>query len=103
MTIGLLHLLAFWMFASGVAGVVLRRNPLAVFMSIELMMNAANLLIVLASGGAGMESAATQGLSAVFILIALGAAEVAVGLAVMMAMFRDGKGASLDRVTTLRG
>ena len=54
MTIGLLHLLAFWMFASGVAGVVLRRNPLAVFMSIELMMNAANLLIVLASGGAGM-------------------------------------------------
>ena len=103
MTIGLLHLLAFWMFASGVAGVVIRRSPLAVFMSIELMMNAANLLIVIGSGNAGMEAVATSGLSAVFVLIALGAAEVAVGLAVMMAMFRDGRGASLDRATTLKG
>jgi len=103
MTIGILHLLAFWMFASGVAGVVIRRSPLAVFMAIELMMNAANLLIVVGSGSAGMEAVASQGLAAVFILIALGAAEVAVGLAVMMALARDGKGSSLDRATTLKG
>lgn len=103
MTIGLLHILAFWMFACGVAGVVIRRSPLAVFMSIELMMNAANLLVVLGSGATGMEAAASHGLAAVFILIALGAAEVAVGLAVMMAMARDGRGSSLDRATSLRG
>jgi len=103
MTLGLLQLLAFWMFACGVAGVVIRRSPLAVFMSIELMLNAANLLIVLGSGNAGMEAAASAGLAAVFILIALGAAEVAVGLAVMMAMFREGKGASLDQATGLKG
>ena len=103
MTIGLLQLLAFWMFASGVAGVIIRRSPLAVFMAIELMMNAANLLIVTGSGGAGMEAMGSAGLAGVFILIAVGAAEVAVGLAVMVAMARDGKGAGLDRATTLKG
>ena len=103
MTAGLLQLLAFWLFAAGTATVILRRSPLAVFMGIELMMNAANLLIVLGAGRMGTGLSAVQGLSAVFILVALGAAEVAVGLAVMMAVFRSEKSVSLDRATTLKG
>jgi NADH-quinone oxidoreductase subunit K len=90
--------LAAVLFAIGVAGVLLRRNALIVMMSIELMLNAANITLVTF---ARMHHD-LNGLSFALIVIAVAAAEVAVGLAILVAVFRGRHHVDVDRLNTLK-
>src|SRR2546425_1582873 len=72
------------LFTIGVVGVVIRRNPLVMFMSIELMLNAANLALV----AFGRRVGNPDGQAVVFFAMAVAAAEVAVGLAIIVTIFR---------------
>lgn len=72
------------LFAIGVAGVLLRRNAIVIFMSIELMLNAVNLTFVAFAAHYG----SIEGQIFVFFVMVVAAAEVAVGLALMVAIFR---------------
>jgi NADH-quinone oxidoreductase subunit K len=87
------------MFFIGVAGVLLRRNPLVMLMSIELMFNAANLLF-LAFGRAWLANA---GQIFAFLVITVAAAEAAIGLAIVVTVFRAEKNVDADEVRLLRG
>ena len=71
------------LFAVGAVGVVIRRNPLVIFMSIELMLNAANLALV----AFGHRLGNLEGQALVFFVMAVAAAEVAVGLAIIVTIF----------------
>ena len=95
--------LSFWLFAVGVYGVLVRRSPLSVFMSVELMLNAANLLLVLGLVRHGPGIVALSGLVGAFIIIAVAAAEVAVGLAVMVMVFQRERDVDMDRASSLQG
>jgi NADH-quinone oxidoreductase subunit K len=89
------------LFAIGVVGVLLRRNALIVMISIELMLNAANLtLLAFARHHGGL--AGMQGQSFAFIVIAVAAAEVAVGLAIVVSVFRSRRHADIDRLNLLK-
>ena len=90
--------LAAVVFLIGVAGVLVRRNALIILMSVELMLNAANVTLLAFSRMWGDLSAHTFAL----IVIAVAAAEVAVGLAIVVAVFRGRKNVEVDRLTTLR-
>ncbi len=90
--------LAAVLFAIGLAGVVARRNALIVFMCIELMLNAANLTFLAYSRQSGNLS----GHAIAFFVIAVAAAEAAVGLAIVIAVFRTRGTVNVDEVTTLR-
>src|SRR2546426_4620786 len=72
------------LFTVGVVGVVIRRNPLVMFMSIELMLNAANLALV----AFGRRVGNGDGQAVVFFVMAVAAAEAAVGVAIIAAVFR---------------
>ena len=85
------------LFAIGVTGVLLRRNAIIVFMCVELMLNAANLTLVALSGTHGVE-----GQLLVFFVMAVAAAEAAVGLALILAIFRHYGVVDLDRFNLLR-
>jgi NADH-quinone oxidoreductase subunit K len=87
------------MFFIGVAGVVLRRNPLIALMAIELMLNAANLALV-AFARAWVNIA---GQVFVFLVVTVAAAEAAIGLAIVVAVFRRAKNVDVDEVARLRG
>ncbi len=87
------------MFVIGALGVVLRRNPLVVFMSLELMFNAANLLFVAFSA----YHRVLDGNLFVFFVMTTAAAEVAVGLALMVAIFRAKRNIDLDQMSILKG
>jgi NADH-quinone oxidoreductase subunit K len=91
--------LASVMFFIGVAGVLLRRNPLVMLMSIELMFNAANLLFMSFSrlwlNNAGQVFA--------FLVITVAAAEAAIALAIVVTVFRAEKNVDVDEVRSLRG
>jgi NADH-quinone oxidoreductase subunit K len=91
-------ILAAVLFAIGVAGVLLRRNALIIMMSIELMLNAANMTILTFARVHGDVSGHTFA----FIVIAVAAAEVAVGLAILVAVFRGRHHVDIDRLTTLK-
>jgi NADH-quinone oxidoreductase subunit K len=86
------------LFAIGVAGVLMRRNALIMMMSIELMLNAANLTVITFARMWGDMSGHTFAL----IVIAVAAAEVAVGLAIVVAVFRGRRHVDVDRLTTLK-
>lgn len=87
------------LFTIGVLGVLLRRNVLVVFMSVELMLNSANLaLVAFASARQDL-----GGQIIVFFVITVAAAEVAVGLALLVAIFRSRQTTDVDEVSTLRG
>jgi len=86
------------LFVIGVTGVLVRRNPLVIFMSIEIMLNAANL--ALAAFGAQFGRADGQVL--VFFVMTVAAAEVAVGLAIIVAIFRLRPRLSVDDLSELR-
>lgn len=86
-------------FAIGVAGVVLRRNPLVMLMSIELMWNAANLLF-LAFARAWLNNA---GHVFAFLVITVAAAEAALGLAIVVVVFRARANVDVDEVALLKG
>jgi NADH-quinone oxidoreductase subunit K len=90
--------LAAVVFLIGVGGVLIRRNALIILMSVELMLNAANVTLLAFSRMWGDLSAHTFAL----IVIAVAAAEVAVGLAIVVAVFRGRKNVEVDRLTTLR-
>jgi NADH-quinone oxidoreductase subunit K len=87
------------MFFIGVAGVVLRRNPMIALMSIELMLNAANLALV-AFARAWANNA---GHVFVFLVVTVAAAEAAIGLAIVVAVFRRAKNVDVDEVARLHG
>jgi NADH-quinone oxidoreductase subunit K len=101
LTVSHFLILAAVLFAIGTAGVLMRRNALIVMMSIELMLNAANLTILALAryhgGAAGLEGHALA-----FIVIAVAAAEAAVGLAIVVALFRTRRHADIDRLTLLK-
>lgn len=90
--------LAAVLFAIGMGGVLLRRNALIVMMSIELMLNAGNLTLLTFSRMHGEPS----GHAFALMVIAVAAAEVAVGLAIVVAVFRGRKHAEVDRLDSLR-
>lgn len=91
--------LAAVMFFIGVAGVIVRRNPLIMLMSIELMFNSANLLFI-AFARAWLQNA---GQIFAFLVITVAAAEAAIGLAIIVAMFRPERYVDVDDVRTLHG
>ena len=99
--------LAAALFALGAVGVVVRRNAIIVLMSIELMLNAVNLTFLtfsrfpLAPVARGSE-APTMGHAAVFYVIAVAAAEAAVGLAIVIAIFRSRLTVNVDEIDTLK-
>ena len=85
-------------FTIGVVGVLVRRNPLVIFMSIELMLNAANLALVAFGHRAGTADAQVL----VFFVMTVAAAEVAVGLAIIVAIFRLRQRLSVDELSIMR-
>jgi NADH-quinone oxidoreductase subunit K len=91
--------LAAVLFGIGAAGLLLRRNALVMFMSIELMLNAVNLTFV----AAGRELGVLEGQLAVLFVMVVAAAEVTVGLAIIVAVFRKRATASVDELSGLRG
>jgi NADH-quinone oxidoreductase subunit K len=92
-------LLSAALFVLGVVGVLTRRNAIVVFMSVELMLNAANLALV----AFARQQASTDGQILVFFVITVAAAEVAVGLALLVAIFRSKRTTDIDEVNVLKG
>jgi NADH-quinone oxidoreductase subunit K len=92
-------LLSATLFTLGVLGVLVRRNALVVFMSIELMLNAANLALV----AFAQARQSLGGQIIVFFVITVAAAEVAVGLALLVAIFRTKRTTDIDEISTLKG
>jgi NADH-quinone oxidoreductase subunit K len=93
------QILAAILFTIGVVGVLARRSALIVFMSIELMLNAVNLSFVAFS----RQPASMDGHIFDFFVMAVAAAEVAVGLAILVAIFRRSETANVDDVHLLKG
>jgi NADH-quinone oxidoreductase subunit K len=91
--------LAALIFAIGAVGLMVRRNPLVMFMCVELMLNAVNLTFVTFSTILND----VGGQAVVFFVLVVAAAEVVVGLAIIMAIMRRRQGADADDVSLLRG
>ena len=87
------------LFTIGAMGVLIRRNPLIIFMSIELMLNAGNLAFVAFSN----MYKSFSGQIFVFFVIAVAAAEVAVGLALIVEIFKTKKNINIDEMNSLKG
>jgi NADH-quinone oxidoreductase subunit K len=90
--------LAAIIFTIGLAGVLMKRNALIVMMSVELMLNAANLTFLAFARQAGNVS----GHAIAFFVIAVAAAEAAVGLAVVIAIYRSSGAVNVDEVRAIR-
>ncbi len=110
--------LGLFMFTTGVVGVVIRRNPIVIFMCIELMLNAVNLTFLAfakyqasatlsgrkpAELAESMAEGAMAGQMIVIFVMAVAAAEVAVGLGIIMAIFRLRQEVDVDDLNLLRG
>ena len=91
-------ILAALLFTIGALGVVLRRNAILVFMSVELMLNSVNLTLVTFSRINGD----LEGQVMAFFVMVVAAAEVVVGLAIIMSIFRSRRSASIDDVNLLK-
>jgi NADH-quinone oxidoreductase subunit K len=87
------------LFSIGTVGVLVRRNPLVMFMSVELMLNAANLAFVAFSRYLDN----LEGQVFVFLILTVAAAEVAVGLAIIVAIFRARERVDVDELNELKG
>jgi NADH-quinone oxidoreductase subunit K len=87
------------LFAIGLTGLLVRRNPLVMFMSLELMLNAVNLSFVAFS--TALDDIAGQ--TAVFFVLVVAAAEVVVGLSIVVAVMRRRPDITADDLTSLRG
>jgi len=100
MNVGLEHYLvvSVLLFSLGLLGVILRRNLLVIYMSLELMLNAANLTLVAFSHFNNN----LDGQMLVFFIITVAAAEVAVGLALIVALFRKRQTAHPEQLNALR-
>lgn len=92
-------LLSAILFALGVIGVLVRRNALMIFMSIELMLNSANLALVAFARQWGQ----LDGQMFVFFIMTVAAAEVAVGLALIVTIFRARRSTNVDDLAQLKG
>ena len=91
------------LFTLGFAGVLLRRNIIIIYMALELMLNAANLSLVAFSrfnGQAGLPN--YNGQMLVFFIITVAAAEVAVGLAIIVALYRARQTTTVEDLNTLK-
>jgi NADH-quinone oxidoreductase subunit K len=86
-------------FGIGAVGVVVRRNPLVMFMCIELMLNAANLTFV----AFAMQSGDINGQTSVFFVLVVAAAEVVVGLGIIVSILRRRPGATADDLAEMKG
>jgi len=100
MNVGLEHYLivSALLFCLGLLGVIMRRNLLVIYMSLELMLNAANLALVAFSRFNGH----LNGQVMVFFIITVAAAEVAVGLALIVALYRQRQTAHVEDLTTMK-
>ena len=87
------------LFTIGALGVLIRRNPLIIFMSVELMLNAANLAFAAFASAYGN----LEGQIFVFFVMTVAAAEVAVGLALLVAIFRTKHSINIDEMNNLKG
>ncbi len=87
------------LFGIGAFGLLVRRNPLVMFMCIELMLNAANLTFVALATALGD----INGQTAVFFVLVVAAAEVVVGLGILVSILRRRPGATADDLAELRG
>ncbi len=90
--------LAAALFTIGLCGVLIKRNALIVMMSVELMLNAANLTFL----AFARQHASISGHAIAFFVIAVAAAEAAVGLAIVIAIYRTRGGVNVDEVRALR-
>jgi NADH-quinone oxidoreductase subunit K len=91
-------ILSAFMFVVGIAGVLTRRNAIIVFMSVELMLNSANLTFITFSSYLGD----TVGQLFVFFVMTVAAAEAAVGLAIIIALFRNKLTVNIDEINILK-
>lgn len=100
MNVGLEHylVLSAILFCLGLVGVIVRRNLLIIYMSLELMLNAANLALVAFSRFTNN----VGGQVFVFFIITVAAAEVAVGLALIVALYRKRQSAHVEDLTTMK-
>jgi NADH-quinone oxidoreductase subunit K len=100
MRIGLEHYLvvSFLLFALGIFGVIVRRNVLVIYMSLELMLNAANLALIAFSRFTGN----LDGQVFVFFIITVAAAEVSVGLALIVALYRKRQTTHVEDLTRMK-
>jgi NADH-quinone oxidoreductase subunit K len=87
------------LFCIGLAGVMLRRNPLVILLSIEIMLNAGNLLLIAGSRYVG----GNDGQIFALTVMAVAAAEVVVGLGLIVALARRGSALDVDQLRSLRG
>jgi len=87
------------LFTIGALGVLIRRNSIVIFMSVELMLNAANLAFVAFARAYGSMS----GQIFVFFVMTVAAAEVAVGLALIVAIFRSKQSIDVDQMNSMKG
>ncbi len=92
-------ILAALLFAIGALGVLLRRSPLIILLSVEIMLNSANLLLIAFSRLHGREDGQIFAIS----VMAVAAVEVVVGLGLIVAMGRRGVELDVDKLRTLRG
>lgn len=105
--------LGMFMFTTGVVGVIIRRNPIVIFMCIELMLNAVNLTFLAFAryqfterpglDMVGKPEAMMAGQMMVIFVMAVAAAEVAVGLGIIMAIFRLRDNIDIDELNLLKG
>ena len=86
------------LFTIGLAGALLRRSAIAIFLSIEVMMNAANLALI----GYGSALGTREGQVVVFFIIAIAAAEASVGLAIFVSIFRHKETIDVNKINLLK-
>jgi NADH-quinone oxidoreductase subunit K len=91
-------ILSAFMFSTGIVGVLTRRNAIVVFMCVELMLNSANLTLITYSSYLGD----VAGQLFVFFVMAVAAAEAAVGLAIIIAIFRNKLTVNIDQINILK-
>lgn len=99
MDIPLMIFISMAMFAIGVIGVLVKRNALILFLSIEMMLNSSNLLFVTFANYWGNQT----GLIWVFFVLVVAAAEAGVGLAIIISLFRSKQIVDVDQYNVLRG
>ena len=103
--------LGMFMFVTGVVGVIIRRNPIVIFMCIELMLNSVNLTFLtfaryqmaISKSPGEMQQSMMAGQMMVIFVMAVAAAEGAVGLGIIMAIFRLRDTVDIDEMNLLRG
>jgi NADH-quinone oxidoreductase subunit K len=91
--------LSFLLFSVGVAGVLIRRNVLIILMCVELMLNAANLNLV----AFARHSGTVAGQAFALLVMGLAAAEVSIGLALVVALYRKKDSVQVDEINLLKG